>query len=269
MKRLLVAGCGDLGIRLAARLPSAEWQTSGLRRRVERLPASIRPVAADLLDLSSLAAVDPDWDAIVYQATPAERSASAYRATYLTGLEHLLARVRTRRLIYVSSTAVFGEDGGGWVDESSPTDPAAFNGRILLEGEARARSAGGIVVRFSGIYGPGREVLIRQLRAGQARCRREPPQWTNRIHADDCAGVLAHLLGLADPAPVWCASDDRPATRCELLDWLAERLDLAGPADDRDLAGGQGKRVANAQLRASGYDFDYPDFRTGYGALLP
>lgn len=269
MKRLLIAGCGDLGIRLAGRLAQSDWQVHGLRRRAEILPAPIVPVSADLSDPGSLSAIGGDWDAVVYQATPDERTEVGYRAAYVRGLAHLLERVDVCRLIFVSSTAVYGQDRGEWVDETSDTEPPRFNGQVLLEAEALAAAAHAeaVVVRFSGIYGPGRDYLVRMVASGAAYGRARPPQWTNRIHADDCAGVLAHLLTLERPAPLYCASDSLPAPRCEVLDWLARRLDVAPPAHE-DTDARQGKRVANARLLATGYRLRHPDYRSGYQEIL-
>lgn len=268
MKRLLIAGCGDLGIRLAARLDE-DWQVHGLRRNTAALPKPIVAEPADLSDPGSLARVAGDWDAVVYQATPDQYDEAGYRRAYFQGLANLFERARAGRLIFVSSTAVYGQDGGEWVDETSATEPDRFNGRVLLEAEALARRSASeaVVVRFSGIYGPGRDYLLRQLRDGRASCREAPPQWTNRIHADDCAGVLAHLLELPAPESLYCASDSCPAPRCEVLDWLAGQLDVAPPARE-NLQGGQGKRVANARLLASGYPFTHPDYRSGYQEML-
>lgn len=268
MKRLLIAGCGDLGIRLAGRLDE-DWQVHGLRRNTEALPESIVGEPADLAEPDSLARVAGDWDAVVYQATPDQYDEAGYRAAYFQGLVNLFKQVSARRLIFVSSTAVYGQDEGQWVDEASETRPARFNGRVLLEAEALAADSApeSVVVRFSGIYGPGRDFLIRKVAAGEARCRDNPPQWTNRIHAEDCAGVLAHLLTLDRPAPLYCASDSHPARRCEVLDWLAERMDAAPPARETS-TGGQGKRVSNARLLASGYRLTHPDYRSGYQELL-
>lgn len=267
MKSLLIAGCGDLGMRLGGRLKDSPWQVHGLRRRTDHLPAFIRGIGADLLVPSTLKDVSQSWDAVIYQATPGERTPDAYRAAYVEGLRNLLEHVHTRRLIFVSSTAVYGQDQGEWVDEDSVTEPQAFSGRILLQAEAQAHAYGGLVVRFSGIYGPGRDYLIRSLKSGRARCRRDPPQWTNRIHADDCAAVLHHLLNLARPLPLYCASDSMPAPRCELLTWLAEQLDLPGPKADTE-GTGQGKRISNQRLTAAGFEFQYPDYQTGYRTLL-
>lgn len=267
MNQLLIAGCGDLGVRLAKRLDAGAWTSHGLRRRPAALPDPVRPIGADLLDPASVEAVRGRWDAVVYQATPGQRTPEAYQAAYVDGLRNLLNVVCARRLIFISSTAVYGQDDGEWVDEHSPTRPQAFSGQILLEAEALCAGHGGVVVRFSGIYGPGRNALIRSLQSGQARCRPDPPQWTNRIHADDCAGVLAHLLELPRPQPLYCASDGCPTPRCEVLNWLAEQLQVPGPGPDAG-AGGLGKRVDNRRLTASGFRFQYPDYRSGYRTLL-
>lgn len=263
--RILIAGCGDLGNRLAARGGDREYH--GLRRSPENLPRTVHGHAGDLSRPESLQTVAGSWDAVVYTATPDARTPEAYRAAYVAGLEHLLDAVTAHRLIFVSSTAVYGQDTGQWVDESSETVPARFNGEILLAAEARVRAAGGVVVRFSGIYGPGRDGLVRMARSGNLRCRREPPVWTNRIHADDCAAVLDHLIGLADPAPLYCASDRCPAPRWEVLSWLAERLGVAGP-EEADQDSGQGRRVDARRLYNSGLRLCYPDYRAGYAAVL-
>ena len=270
MKRLLIAGCGDLGLRLARGLDRSRWAVTGLRRNPQALGNSIKAVGADLSRPETLRPVAGAWDAVVYQATPSERSPEGYRTAYVDGLVNLLEQVEAKRLVFVSSTSVYAQDAGEVVDEHSATEPVRYNGRVLLEGELQARSAPAtsICVRFSGIYGPGRDRLLSQVRAGQARCRRNPPQWTNRIHADDCAGVLAHLLELDRPAELYCASDSLPAPRCEVLDWLARRMDAAPVKRDPDAAGGQGKRVCNERLLASGYALRYSDFKAGYGALL-
>lgn len=271
MKRVLVAGCGDLGTRLSACLDTTFWELTGLRRDPSALAEPIVPLAADLLDPDSLAGIEPQWDAVIYQATPSARDERAYRRTYIEGLANLLDRVSCRRLIFVSSTAVYGQDRGEWVDEETPTEPAKFNGQVLVEAERQALEAGArtMVVRFSGIYGPGRDYLIRTVKAGQARCRPEPPQWTNRIHADDCARVLAHVLEMDEPAPVYCASDPAPSPRCEVFEWLAGQLGVPGPAHDPpDTSAGCGKRISNRRLLDTGFSFRYPDYRAGYGAML-
>jgi nucleoside-diphosphate-sugar epimerase len=263
--RLLIAGCGDLGQRLAPRMSG--WDVHGLRRDPSGLAAGIRPVAADLTDPSTLDVVAGNWDAVVYTATPGAFTPDDYRAAYVTGQRRLAERVSASRWVLVSSTAVYGQQAGEWVDENSPTEPTRFNGEILLEAEALAHDLGGVALRFSGIYGPGRDFLIRKLRAGGVTCRRDPPVWTNRIHAEDCAGALAHVLGLDAPDPILIGSDEEPAPRWDVLQWLATRLGVPGP-EEAEVGEDRGKRISSARLRATGYSFDYPDFRSGYKELI-
>lgn len=267
--RVLIAGCGYVGSELAGRLAGEGHEVWGLRRSPGELPAGVAGVAGDVTDPSTLD-LPRDLDALVYAVSPGRHDEAAYRAAYVDGLDHVLAAVggSVPRLVFVSSTAVYGQTDGSVVDEASPTEPRAFSGRILLESEARARAAGGTVLRLAGIYGPGRTRLIDEVRAGTATY---PPGdvHTNRIHRDDCAGALAHLLGLDAPADVYLGVDDDPAPRGEVLTWLAERLDAPPP---REVAGertrGGDKRCSNARLRASGYDLRYPSYRDGYAAVL-
>jgi len=146
------------------------------------------------------------------------------------------------------------------VDEDSATEPAGFSGRRLLEGEQAAREGPcpAIAVRFGGIYGPGRLRLLRKVLDG-APCTEKPPVYTNRIHRDDCAGVLAHLAWLESPEAAYLAVDGAPAPECEVMTWLAERLGV--PAPQRLTSGGRtpargNKRCRNARLLASGYGFE-------------
>ena len=266
-RRLLIAGFGDLGRRLVSRI-AHDWHCHALRRSAEAGETSFTAIQADLNRPETLMAVQGDWDAVVYTATPSARTSEAYRDSYVHGLQNLLRVVRTQRLVFVSSTAVNGQDQGEWVDEHSSTEPERFNGRVLLEAEQITHQAGGIVVRFSGIYGPGRTRLIDRVRNGPLQCRRDPPIWTNRIHADDCAGVLAHMLELQAPEHVYLASDHLPATRWEVYTWLAEQLSAPPPIEAADPSAGQGKRVRNDRLLASGFEFRYRDFMQGYSSLV-
>ena len=188
-------------------------------------------------------------------------------------LEVLEARAEPpRRVFFVSSTSVYGERGGAWTDESAPVAPRGFAGESLVAGERRmlASPIPATVVRFAGIYGPGRGWMIERARAG-ARCAGDPPKFTNRIHRDDCAGVLAHLVERDRVDDAYIGVDDAPVEECEVLEWLAARL--GAPAPRRVGAGAgepraSGKRCSNARLRASGFRFRYPTFREGYAAVL-
>ena len=269
MSRVLIAGCGDVGGELARRLLADGHEVYGLRRRVRLLPTGVRPVAADLQDPDSLRAVPDRLDAVCYAAAADGRSPEAYRGAYVDGPRYLLRAVgRTgapRRVLYTSSTRVYPQHAGEWVDEDSPTGGDDY-GRILLEGEAAVRdgAATAVVVRLAGIYGPGRTRLVERARGGEP-CS---AAYTNRIHRDDCAGVLRHLLQLERPLPLYLGADHEPATQCEVMRWIAGRLGLPAPDPAGTVEAAGGKRCRNARLVASGYAFEYRSFRDGYGALL-
>ena len=277
MARVLIAGCGDVGTALGLRLHDDGHEVWGLRRRPDRLPPAIRGIAADLAAPSGLDALPAGIELVCYTAAAGGAGDDAYRAAYVDGVRNLLAALRdgghpARRFCFVSSTSVYGQDRGEWVDEDSPTEPNRYTGRRLLEGEALVRAAPmqGVVVRLAGIYGPGRERLIRQVLDGKP-CQAEPPSYTNRIHRDDCAGVLGHVLTIDDPAPVYIGVDNSPAPQCEVYAWLAERLGVPPPVHERAADGEaarMNKRCRNERLRASGYRFRYPTYREGYADVL-
>jgi nucleoside-diphosphate-sugar epimerase len=265
----LIAGCGYVGCALASRLVADGAEVFGLRRRPQGLPAGVEPIAADLGDPASLGPLPGRLDAVVYAASADGADEARYHAAYVAGVRNLLGELaQVGRLLFVSSTSVYGQRHGEWVDESSPTEPEGFRGRLVLAGEACARSGPfpAVAVRFGGIYGPGRTRLVERVRAGEARYR--PDHFTNRIHRDDCAGVLRHLVALERPEPVVLAVDDEPAEERVVLEWLAERLGAPPPRSGGEAVSGGSKRCRNARLRASGYRFRFPTFREGYAALL-
>jgi nucleoside-diphosphate-sugar epimerase len=275
-RRILVAGCGYVGLPLALNLAGEGHTVWGLRREAQDLPAPVRPLSADLTNEGSLDVLPAEVDDLVFCPSAGGRgSAARYRAIYAEGLQRLLDRMAPRRLIFVSSTGVFGQRHGEWVDEGSEPDPALVSGQCMLEAERVAATCdGAVVVRFSGIYGPGRIRLIRRLRAGDAVCVRDRPRYLNQIHRDDCAGVIRHVLELEDPAPVYLATDHEPASKFEVWQWLAARLGIPGPrqvdSGDPDLPRDErgNKRCSNRRLRDSGYSFRFPDYRYGYAGLL-
>lgn len=279
--RVLVAGCGYVGSALASALAAEGEEVFGLRRSVARLPEGVAPVAADLAEPASLRDLPERLDAVVYAAGPGEPGEAAYRRAFVEGLANLKRALAgrpapPRRLLFVTSTGVYGQDDGSWVDERSPTEPSRATGHVLLEGEALAHAEPipGTVLRLAGIYGPGRTRLVERVRSGEARTQRDPPRYTNRIHRDDAAGALRHLLRLEAPEPVYLGVDREPAPEQEVHAWLAERLGVPPPPaaerppGDASRAPGRNKRCSSARLQASGYRFQYPTYREGYAALL-
>jgi nucleoside-diphosphate-sugar epimerase len=273
-ERILLAGCGDLGERVAQRLRAHGDEVWALRRQPPaRGMHGIHWLRGDLTDPASLRELPAGITRLVYLPAPATRDKAAYRAIFVDGLRHLLDALDRRKLarvLFVSSSAVYGEHDGDWVDEATPTDPPGFNGAVLLEAERwlAEQSLPSTVLRLAGLYGPGRLQLIERLRAGQLRVPRETPHWANRIHVDDAAAAIAHLLQLKSPQPLYLGVDDTPMPLDELYDFLAALIDAPLPAEGAAPAGVGSKRLRNARLRASGWAPQWPDAREGYAALL-
>jgi nucleoside-diphosphate-sugar epimerase len=275
MASILIAGCGYVGCALGVELAARGDEVFGLRRDPSGLPPSIRPVAANLLDEEALSArIPPGLDAVVYAASASGFSDAEYRAAYVDGPRNLLSALlragsRPSRILFTSSTGVYGGSEGRWVDEDTPPEPAAFNGSRVLEGEEVFRSGPfpSVSLRFGGIYGPGRASLVDRVRAGTP-CP-EAPTWSNRIHRDDCAGALVHLLDLPDPAPLYVGVDREPADLCEIMGWLAARLGVdPPPTGGGGSRRGRNRRCSSARLVAAGYTFRFPTYREGFAPLL-
>ena len=294
---VLLAGCGDLGTEAGLRFAAAGHRVVGWRRSPEKLPAVIEGFAADLTR-GELPPVPADATAVVVAVAADSPTEEAYRAAYVDGLARVLDAVRAsgapvRRVLFVSSTAVYGDAGGGWVDETTAPNPGGFSGRIILEAEQlladRLRGTGiaPVVLRLGGIYGPGRTRLIDMVRGGKTTLP-AGSKLTNRIHRDDAAAAIVHLCTMeADPAPLYLGVDNEPAEMADVLTFLAAELGLPAPQpEDRDDAGrtgsdrptparssgepsrGGNKKVSNALLRGTGLEFTYPSYREGYRAVL-
>jgi nucleoside-diphosphate-sugar epimerase len=273
--KVLVAGCGDLGTEVGLRLAAAGHEVVGLRRSPQRLPAPIVGVGGDLAT-GRIADLPADTEVVVYPAAAGERSEAAYLGTYVAGPQHVLdalarAGARPRRFVFVSSTAVYGTDDGSWVDEDTPPEPSSWSGEILLDAEVAVqdRAPSPTVVRLSGIYGPGRTRLIDQVREGRAVVP-DPPVYANRIHRDDAAAAIVHLLlAVAEPAACYLGSDRAPVDRGEVVRWLATQLGVAPPPSGPDQRSrGGNKRCRSDRLVATGFRFAFPTYREGYAAVL-
>ncbi|WP_232700907.1 SDR family oxidoreductase [Halobacterium wangiae] len=280
-----VLGCGYVGLELGRQLTAAGHEPVGVRRSADGidsiLAAGFEAVRADVTDADSLASV-PDVDAVVFAASSGGRGAEAAREVYVDGLRTAIEQFGSRddppdQFVYTSSTGVYGDYGGDWVDEETPLDPTTEKTEVLAEAERVALEEGteaGIdptVVRFAGLYGPDRYRLTRYLDGPVTE------GYLNMIHRADAAGVVRFALIDADE-DVLLAVDDEPVSKWAFADWLADECGVAWPEKqtvEERLAAGDlstpaerrlrtSKRCSNALLRELGYEFSYPTFREGY-----
>lgn len=274
---ILVAGCGALGGAVASALTDI-GQVWGIRRTVSAIPHGVHPAPADLLDKAELASVVPDApEIILYCLTPSTYDDAGYRGAYVDGLANLLAVTDTRnlkRLFFISSTSVYGQNDDSVVDEHSPAAPRRFSGERVLQGEKLALDSGvpATVIRFSGIYGPGRGRFLESVREGELNPE-SPGPYTNRIHEEDAADVCVHLIrkALAGHRLETCylASDCEPVRLDEVVAWIRGQIPCRAPSPDGRRGGrGGSKRCSNQRLLDSGFEFTYPDFRAGYRPMI-
>jgi len=280
--RLLIAGCGDLGLRVAQKLlQNSAHNVWGLRRSADTSTKQVigfNWYVADLSKPETLAKLPKGLTHILFCAAPNARTETDYRNVYFKGLQNVVEhaqRSSIKRILFVSSTAVYGEHGSEWVDEETPVNPQNFNGRILLESEqwlkqfGREHNIETLSLRLSGIYGPGRAAgLLEKLKLGQIGAPLTPPHWANRIHIEDAANAILHLINIPEPMSTYLVTDSTPLTIRDLYVALAQLV--GGPVPPEASAPNfvGSKRLSNARLRASGFELKWPDSRAGYAAMI-
>ncbi|SEH37622.1 Nucleoside-diphosphate-sugar epimerase [Halopenitus malekzadehii] len=285
--RVAIVGCGYVGLELGRGLAGNGHDIWGVRRSADGASAveaaGLVSVRADVTDPDSLGVL-PDVDAVVFAASSGGRDASAARSVYVTGLENVIAEYGSRetvpdRLVYTSSTGVYGDHDGDWVDESTPIDPQTEKTRVLAAAErvALGTSTGvgidGTVTRFSGLYGPDRYRLERYLEGPVTE------GYLNMVHRDDAAGAIRHLLETNQGrGSVVLVTDDEPIAKHAFADWLADECGVDRPPkrskaerlSDPEISDRVARRVrtskrcTNDRLRELGYELAYPTHREGY-----
>lgn len=275
--RILVAGCGALGGRIACRL-TANADVWGLRRTPTAVPDGVTPVAVDLLDRPALSAAVPHgMDIVLYCLTPSSYDDDGYRQAYVEGLDNLLTtldRSRLQRVFFISSTSVYSQDDDSLVDENSETRPDRFSGQRILEGEQVALNSGipATILRLSGIYGPGRRRFLEAVQAGQMNPA-SPGPYSNRIHEEDAVRACAHLvhrcLSGQPVSDCYLITDCEPVRLDDVVNWVRNQIPCQPPVSEARTGGRAGsKRCRNERLLKTGFHFRYPDFRAGYGEMI-
>lgn len=280
--RLLIFGCGFLGSRVAALWRDRGGSVSAVTRQADkaaRLAAQgIEPVLADLMHPATLTAL-PSVSRVLYCVGHDRSSPWSKESVYMEGLTHVLDALQGRfdRFVYVSSSSVYGQDDGSWVDESSTTEPTTEGGRICLAAEQRLRerSESATILRLSGLYGPDRLLArIEQLQAGEP-IGGNPDAWLNLIHGDDAARAGVAVLSAPAPGRLYLVSDDRPITRREYFTELAKRVNAPPPQFSREptsrsTSEGLNKRCRNDKLkRELPLEWLYADISQGLRSQSP
>jgi len=279
VKHVIFIGCGDIATRSAALLHAKKYRVLGVRRNTSVLPQWLASQSADVQLPDTLDFLrHTDADTLVYILAANSFDEQAYKEAYIHGLKNVIDAARPglagssiERLLFVSSTAVYHQNNGELVNESSQTVPTRFNGTTILQAEKLAQSTGvATCVRFSGIYGPGRLRMIDRVKKGQ--CTPDTiTSYTNRVHVEDCANILAHLIELEELPEVVLASDSEPASAADVESYIAATLGVekrfrTEAGESKRIAGS--KRCNNQLLIDLGYKFIYPDYRSGYHDLI-
>lgn len=290
-RALWIVGCGDLGAAVGHLALADGWDVFATRRRADRIPDSFHPCPGDVSSTDPGALTAPArCDALLYSVAASERSDEGYAVAYRDGLARTLKALShgglsPDRALFVSSTSVWKGEGGVWIDELTPARPGDGPPARILEAEQLlARSFPPAVcttsARLGGIYGPGRTALIREAaRRRSSQPDAEPPDlYTNRIHRDDAARALWHLLTHAEPPELVAVVDDHPSLRSVVLDYVGEQLephlaarskpDVEASPSSRTTRPRANRRISNRLLRSTGFDLRYPSYREGYAALL-
>ena len=278
MAKILIVGCGDIGTAVGVALQRDGHHIVGLKRRPPAQNLGIRYFQADLCRSADLASLETDFDQVIVIIAPDRVDEHTYQQLFGRGLENLLTIFSQKSphtsFTFISSTSVYGQTHGEWVDESSTTEPTNFRGKIILEAEQSilSQQTNNTVIRFSGIYGQGRNRLIKLATKGGA-IQHSPPYFTNRIHREDCISFIKFItdskLSGQHVAPIYLASDDKPCPLWELVSWLADQLKAPQPVKKSITENAnQNKRCNNQLIKKLGYRFKYPAYLDGYRGLV-
>jgi nucleoside-diphosphate-sugar epimerase len=280
MTRLII-GCGYLGRRVAARwiadgddvfaLTRSEQNATSLQKQ------GITPILGDVTSSTTLQSL-PACDTVLHAVGFDRTAAASKRAVYVDGLSSVLDRMAglCGRFIHISSTSVYGQQEGEWVDEDSPCEAKNESGEICIAAErlvldrfsSNATKGQGTVLRLSGIYGPDR--LLSRIDALKNAQPLPGPEdgWLNLIHVEDAAQAIVTCAKAETIESVYLVSDDRPVLRGDYYRLLAKLVNAPEPTFDPDAVArhsrGINKRCRNQKLREGlSVTLQFPDIESG------
>jgi nucleoside-diphosphate-sugar epimerase len=285
--RVLIVGCGYVGVPLGAELVRLGHEVFGLRRNAaaenELKAAGIQPLFGDVTKPDELKNLPRDFDWVV-NCVAAGGDAENYREVYFNGTINLiewLAPSPPKKFIYTSSTSVYAQNDGSPVKESSPTEPTAETSKILVATEkvlldaAAQKKFPAVILRVAGIYGPDRGHWFKQFLKDTAHIEGDGARFLNMIHRDDLIGCIIAALKNGRAGEIYNAADDEPVSQLHFFQWLAQAVDKPLPpsapenSGENRRRGATNKRVSNRKLKMElGHQFKYPNFRIGYSAEL-
>ena len=274
--KVLIVGCGDLGLGLARQLQIQDLIPIGLRRSLS-LDTSFDCIQADVTESDSLSVVsnlNPDF--LVYCVAATAQTDENYRRHYVEGLRNVLnaldGAINLKHVIFVSSTRMYGQTTDALLDENAVPQDMDFGGLRLLEAENLLKQAGKSwthsALRLTGIYGPSRNRMLKLA----ANLSSWPIQntWSNRIHRDDAAAFIVHLIKMVlDGQSVqdcYVVTDSCPVSQYEVLHWIAAQMGMEVGTEITEVIGG--KRMSNQRMLSTGFSLKYHDYKAGYTAIL-
>jgi nucleoside-diphosphate-sugar epimerase len=264
MQKLLLIGHGYLGESIARHFREAGWQVAATT-----LSGGNDTLSCDVGNPDDVARL-PAADLIIHCAASGRGGVEAYQRVYVDGCRNLVGRFPGVPLVFTSSTSVYSQTDGAVVTEESPAIPERETGRLLLDAENLAIAAGGIVVRLSGIYGPGRSVILKKFLTGEAVIEEDGRRFLNQIHRDDGARAILHLASIRATG-VFNVCDSTPMSQIDcyqaLCGMFSRPLPPSGPRDPNRKRGWTHKQVSNAKLRATGWQPEFPSFLDAAAAI--
>ncbi len=288
-KRVLIAGYGYVGSLVGHMLVKQGFEVIALSRTMpEALLTQPHPdihwFPADLTSKESLSSLRGEFEYALFSASSSRGGGEDYRRVYCDGLSNIMDLLQDSirgSFIYLSSTGVYGQNDGGWVDETMPTQPESETGQVLVEAEQRLvqlhRSCGfpGMVLRLSGIYGPGRGYAWKRIQQGNAVIEAPGNRWVNMIHREDAASAVVSVFQKGQRGAIYNVTDDTPVPQLEFYQWLANTSGYPMPKivehdplkpSKRQVTH---KRISNRKLRQlAGFSLKYPSYQQGYPGLM-